>query len=72
MTSAEQPVSGSNTPVSAGMRDEIATKWSKFDASEIANLKGNDDLVSKVASKYGIDAKQAQKEVDALAKGRQL
>lgn len=71
MTSNNHPASDGNSG-SAGMRGEIAQKWGKFDATEVAALTGNADLVAKVASKYGLDARQAQKEVDALAKGRQL
>ena len=31
-----------------------------------------DDLVAKVQTKYALDKVQAQKDVDAFAKGRQL
>ena len=71
MTGSNHAVSGGNSG-STEMRGEVAQKWGKFDAAEVAALTGNDDLVAKVASKYGLDARQAQKEVDALAKGRQL
>ena len=47
-------------------------KWPKFDAAEIAALKSKDDLVTGVQSKYQLDKTQAQKDVDAFAKGRQL
>jgi hypothetical protein len=57
---------------SSGMRGEIATKWGKFNASEISALKTTDDLVSMVQSKYSLDKTQAQKDVDAFAKGRTL
>lgn len=55
-----------------GMRAEIGQKWPKFDAAEIAALKNKDDLVTGVQSKYQLDKTQAQKDVDAFAKGRQL
>ena len=55
-----------------GMRSEIEAKWGKFSATEIAALKTKDDLVAQVQSKYGMDKPQAQKEVDAFAKGRTL
>ena len=55
-----------------GMRNEIAQKWPKFTAAEISALKSKDDLVSGVQSKYSLDKDQAQKDVDAFAKGRQL
>ena len=69
MTS-NQPASatGSNT----GMRSEIQVKWGKFSSQEIAALKNKDDLVAQVQSKYALDRAQAQKDVDAFAKGRQL
>lgn len=56
----------------AGMRAEIAQKWSKFTDQEVTALKSKDDLVTQVQSKYSLDKAQAQKDVDAFAKGRQL
>ena len=50
--------------------NEIHGRWGKFSDQELAGLKGKDDLVSQVQSKYGIEKAQAQKEVDALLKGR--
>lgn len=55
-----------------GMRSEIANKWSKISAQEVSALKNVDDLVTQVQSKYQLDKTQAQKDVDAFAKGRQL
>jgi hypothetical protein len=65
-----QPTStaGSNT----GMRSEIQVKWSKFTSQEVAALKNKDDLVAQVQTKYALDRTQAQRDVDAFAKGRQL
>jgi uncharacterized protein YjbJ (UPF0337 family) len=57
---------------SAGMRGEIQEKWGKFTAQEITALKGKDDLVAQVQAKYALDKAQAQRDVDAFAKGRQL
>jgi hypothetical protein len=51
---------------------EICTKWSKLSEQEVSTLKGKADLVSQVVAKYGIPQSQAQSEVDALLKGRQL
>jgi hypothetical protein len=60
-------------PVSAGgMRGEIQKKWGKFSAQEIAALKDKDDLVTQVQAKYTLDKSQAQRDVDAFAKGWQL
>jgi hypothetical protein len=35
-------------------------------------MKGKADLVSQVVTKYGVPQLQAQSEVDALLKGRQI
>lgn len=71
MTDSVQTNSSNPIPA-AGMRGEIAAKWGKLNASEIAALKTKADLVASVASKYSLDAAKAQSEVDAFAKGRQL
>jgi hypothetical protein len=65
-----QPISnaGSNT----GMRSEIQVRWGKFSSREIAALKNKDELVAQVQTKYALDKAQAQRDVDAFAKGRQL
>lgn len=50
--------------------DEIHVRWGKFSENELAALKGKDDLVTQVQSRYSLDKAQAQKDVDALLKGR--
>jgi len=39
---------------------------------EIAALKDKSDLVTQLQTKYQLDKTQAQNDVDAFAKGRQL
>jgi hypothetical protein len=56
---------------SAVMKD-ICAKWSKFSDQDVAAIKGKADLVSQVVTKYGLPQTQAQTEVDALLKGRQI
>jgi hypothetical protein len=51
---------------------EIGAKWGKFSQQDLSALKGKDDLVTQVASKYSLDKAQAQRDVDALMKGRSL
>jgi hypothetical protein len=51
---------------------DIIAKWSHFSEQEVSALKGKADLVSQVAAKYGLDRAQAQRDVDALLKGRQV
>ena len=72
MTSNTQSQATSPTAVVSGMRGEIAQRWGKFSAAEIAALKDKDDLVAHVQTKYGFDKPKAQSEVDAFAKGRIL
>ena len=62
----------SNVGSHTGMRSEIQVRWGKFSSQEIAALKNKDDLVAQVQTKYALDKMQAQKDVDAFAKGRQL
>lgn len=61
-----------NIAKAASMRGEIAQRWGKFSATEIAALKDKDDLTAQVQSKYKIERNQAVSDVDTFAKGRQL
>ena len=72
MTSNTQPETAKMQAAAAGMRGEIQTKWGRFSAQEIAALKDKSDLVAQVQTKYQLDKTQAQNDVDAFAKGRQL
>ena len=51
---------------------EIRTTWGKFSEQDLSALKGNSDLVTQLVAKYGLEKPQAQRNVDALMKGRQL
>ena len=72
MTNNTQPESSAAPAQATGMRSEIQQKWGKFSAQEIAALKDKDDLVTQVQAKYSLDKTQAQRDVDAFARGRQL
>ncbi len=72
MTSNTQPKDNKAQAPAAGMRGEIQQKWGKFSAQEITALKDKDDLVAQVQAKYSLDKPQAQRDVDAFARGRQL
>ena len=52
--------------------EEIMAKWGKFSEQDLPALKGKDDLVKEVVAKYGLERGQAQRDVDALLKGRQI
>lgn len=51
---------------------EIGAKWNKFSEQDLSALKGKDDLVTQVTAKYGLEKVQAQRDVDAVLKGRQI
>ncbi len=51
---------------------EIGAKWNKFSDHDLSALNGNDHLVNQVVAKYGIEKDQAQRDVDALLKGRHI
>ena len=51
---------------------EIRTRWGKFSEDDLSALKDNNDLVTQLAAKYGIENTPAQRDVDALLNGRQI
>jgi hypothetical protein len=51
---------------------EIGAKWSKFSEQDLSVFKSKDDVVAQVVAKYGTEKAQAQRDVDALMKGRQI
>jgi hypothetical protein len=54
------------------IRSDIKAKWDKFSDQELMSLKNKDDLVTRVAGKYGLEKFQAQRDVDSLLKGREI
>ena len=52
--------------------DDLLRRWGKFDEVELKAITTNADLVTQIKAKYGLDAKQAQTNVDLWAKGREL
>lgn len=51
---------------------EIGAKWGKFSEQDLSALKSKDDLVTQVVGKYSLEKDQAQRDVEALLKGRQI
>ena len=51
---------------------EIGAKWGKFSEHDLSSLKNKDDLVTQVVAKYGLEKSVAQRDVDALIKGRHI
>jgi hypothetical protein len=51
---------------------DIGAKWIKSSEQELGALKSRDNLVDQVVAKYSLDKAQAQKDVDAVIKGRQI
>jgi hypothetical protein len=76
MTSAASNSASANPDTSADTRQivlkEIGVKWSKFSEQDLSALKNKDDVVTQVVAKYGTEKAQAQRDVDALMRGRQI
>jgi hypothetical protein len=51
---------------------EIGAKWGKFSEQDLSALKDKDDLVAQIVAKYSLEKGHAQRDVDALMKGRQI
>ena len=61
-----------NADAKRALLKDIRVKWGKFTEQDLNGLKNNDDLVSHVIAKYGLDKAQAQRDVDALRAGRNI
>ena len=76
MTSTTSDGSAAKSEMTAETRKivlkEIGAKWGKFSEHDLSALKGNDDLVDQVVGKYDLEKVQAQRDVDALLKGRHI
>lgn len=51
---------------------DIRTTWGKFSEDDLSRLRSNDDLVTEIAARYNIDKAQAQRDVDAMMRSRQI
>jgi hypothetical protein len=51
---------------------EIGAKWNKFSEQDLSARKNKDDVVTQIVAKYGLDKAQAQRDVDALMRGRYI
>ena len=61
------------SPEAAKMiRTDIKAKWNKFSDQDLGSLKNKDELVTSLVAKYGFEKVQAEKDVDALLKGREF
>jgi hypothetical protein len=72
MNTAITPNNGNSADAKKILLTDIRGKWGKFSEQELGALKSNDDLVSQVVAKYSLDKTQAQSDVDAVMKGRQI
>jgi hypothetical protein len=51
---------------------DIRVKWGKFSEQELGALQSNEDLVDQLVAKYGLEKDAAQRDADAMLKGRSL
>lgn len=52
------------------LRSDIGNKWGKFTTQELADLKNNDDLVSALVAKYGLEKDAATRDAAAVVQDR--
>ena len=64
--------SGSPADTKQILLKDIGAKWNKFSEQDLGALKSKDELVTQVVAKYSIDKAQAQRDIDAVMKGRQI
>ena len=57
---------------SDAIRTEIQREWGRFSSEEVAALKDNQELASMLRKKYRLSRFEAEKVVEAFARGRQL
>lgn len=70
---AASPAVVANTPEMAKIvLKEIGAKWDKLSAADLGEIKGKDDLVTKLVAHYSLDKGQAYRDVEALLNGRQI
>jgi hypothetical protein len=50
----------------------IASRWRRLSAEDVATLDNTSDLVALLVARYGLDAAQAQKSVDAAMRWAKL
>ena len=76
MTNAASNLSAAKPETATDTRQivlkEISAKWGKFSEQDLSALKNKDDVVTQVVAKYGLDKAQAQRDVDALMRGRHI
>jgi hypothetical protein len=73
--SAINPNTSAPTPMQAKaearmLRSEIGNKWGKFTTQELDDLTDNDDLVSALIAKYGLDNAAATRDAATVVQGR--
>jgi len=69
-TTPAQPQTGSE--MKQAVLKDIGAKWNKFSEHDLSALKGKDDLITQVMSKYSIERAPAQRDVETVLKGRQF
>lgn len=67
---SDQKTNSDTTNAKATLGKDIIAKWDKFSEIEVGALKSEDDLVSQLVTKYGLDKAKAQTEAKTLVDGR--
>ncbi len=65
------PAAG-NVAARQTLLSDIRVKWNKFTEQEVKDLKTNDDLVTQLVAKYGLEKAAAQRDADTMRAGRNI
>jgi hypothetical protein len=52
------------------LRLDVGMRWDKFSTREIIDLKDDDDLVTRLVAKYGLQKEAATRDAEAVVRGR--
>jgi hypothetical protein len=66
------PAEVASADIRQSVRREVGARWDRFSPQELSALANRDDLVREVASRYGVEKSEAQREVDSVLKGRRI
>jgi hypothetical protein len=61
---------GNSVANRAAILKEAHTKWNKFSEQELSGIKNRNELVTQLQAKYSLDKVHAERDADALLKGR--
>lgn len=69
-TQTQGSMESKGAPDGKALRTDIGRKWGKFSSQELTDLRDNDDLVTQLVAKYGLEKEAATRDAAAVVRGR--